>query len=812
MTPRDQKDEKQPETAPVAPRPDLSGSTFGRYSVIAKIGQGGMGVVYEAYEESLDRRVALKLLPPQLTEDEEWSARFTREAQMAAKLEHPAIASIYGIDRSEDGQLYIAMQYVEGIDLGCWLRELGKLPLEVALKITRETALALGEAHKQQIIHRDIKPDNLRLEPSGRVKVMDFGLARDTQVGKGPRITEVGIFLGTPEYCSPEQCEAGHVDQRSDLYALGVCLYEMLTGSLPHAAETPYSLFKKIVEEEPLRVRELDASIPKGIDQILQKLMAKKPAQRYATAEALVADLDREFDPQAVDLAAYYAQVDRRLNKDNTSHQTVAFRPGVDADETTMVAGLPRRAPIPAPVGSAAAASRPNRTLGVAVVLLLALIGGVAGLLSQSPELMPLLAASPLSDDLPLPTLRAQVVSGRLAILEFADGQPSAASAGFNWLKNGLPEMLGINLSQLNGIEVVPFSQVRKTGLAETQGAVDPLAVARKLGAGLVLVGKYILAGDRLVIYATLHTSRDGELKQVAGKREDGSSAQFLQVIDKLSTALTPLFEKSGVLAMLESGEQGYRGKLNLTRNLRAASRQLLTHVQQELRPQGASAPASPSEAHAPLSGSLRALPALKARRRQDRGRLSRNELPAGREVEEADDDLAEGADKQLKQAVEKLSQAKGKYFSDKAGRAPRTPGQSATGQSGTGKNAAKAKHPQKKVQTIRKLKLGETKQDGKRQGGKGAKTRKNKKLTSQAVRTNRAWACFFKARHLSLKGKRNITDLTQMVKLLKQASALAPDQFKACSTQLLEIEAQIVKIQVLQRKKQAARTKAAKK
>ena len=782
---QDNEHKKQSERE-MSPQGVLSGSHFGRYRVLGRIGSGGMGVVYEAYEESLDRRVALKLLPHHMTEDQEWASRFTREARTAAKLEHPGIAAIYAIDRAEDGTLYIAMQYIEGVDLGWWLRKLGKLPFEVALKITREAAMALGEAHEQDIIHRDIKPDNLRIEPSGGIKVMDFGLARDIRTGQ--RITEAGTFLGTPEYCSPEQCDAGRIDQRSDLYSLGVCLYEMLTGQIPHAAETPYSLFKKIVEEQPVRVRQLDGGISKGVDRILVKMLAKNPQERYATAQELINDLDGQFDHRKVDLAGYYKQVSEPVEEAD-SHKTVSLRPGgVGIDEATQIAGA---APSLGVSASRQLASRPMQAVGVAGLVLLLLVGGLVGLMfGRSGELNPLQAALSPPEGLTMPTQREpNVVPGRLAIIGFADEQPSKISAEFKWLQSGLPEMLGINLSKLgNSIEVVPFSQVVK---AAGQSAGDPAHVARRLGAGLVLVGRYVLTGKKLLIYATLNRYKDGRLRLVGGVQSSGDSARFLQVIDKLSSDLTPLLEKTGQLAYQGPAQirQRISGMHDLTTNMRAASGEMLNRLQSALA-QSAHLRTERTNLRwgAAGQGSRPAGKLLKFSKRQRKAlshaKGKKGELSRRRGEAESDDKRALAKQEESAFEGERRSQ---EYNLPKAESArelksvPRT--RSSKPSRPKGRPYPAADQPKALGR------LGGSSKGLKKASGANEAPERSK---DQTLQTNRAWACYYQARQLSSKPKRSVRDLIELVALLKKAKKLAPGQFKACEAQLAAIELQI--------------------
>ena len=273
-----------------APAPRLVGRRLGDYEILETLGEGGMGIVYRARDLALDREVALKVLQPYLAQDEEYERRFVREAKMAAKLDHPNIVAVYAAGRCES-MLFMAMQLVRGRTLHQVLRERHRLPVAEALGIVRQAAEALDVAHKAGLVHRDIKPNNIMVDDQGRVKIMDFGLMRSHVSGEA--ITRSGDFFGTPEYASPEQCETSELDGRSDLYSLGAVLYEMLAGRMPHKADTPLALFKKILHEPPPPIRKINPDVPPAVEALVNKLLAKKPSQRFTSASELIAEIDR---------------------------------------------------------------------------------------------------------------------------------------------------------------------------------------------------------------------------------------------------------------------------------------------------------------------------------------------------------------------------------------------------------------------------------------------------------------------------------------------------------------------------------------
>ncbi len=277
-----------------------AGRTLGDYTILRELGRGGMGVVYLARDAALDREVALKVLQPRLASDPEFEKRFIREARTAAKLDHPNIVQVYSAGRAGD-VLYIAMQVVKGETLDAVLKARGPLPAREAVDIVRQAALALQAAHDASLVHRDIKPNNIMIDAAGRVKIMDFGLMRSHREAEA--ITEPGVFFGTPEYASPEQCETSEIDGRADLYSLGAVFYEMLTGRRPHAGDTPLALFRKIIEEPPVPVRKLRPDVPPAVDRLVEAMMAKRPEARVASAAEVVAAASAILDGTAPERA-----------------------------------------------------------------------------------------------------------------------------------------------------------------------------------------------------------------------------------------------------------------------------------------------------------------------------------------------------------------------------------------------------------------------------------------------------------------------------------------------------------------------------
>jgi len=266
---------------------DLTGMQLGPYRIISPVGEGGMAAVYRAYQPSFDRMVAIKVLPRQLAIQPEFVARFKREARVIAKLVHPHILPVYDFGHAQ-GYTYLVMPFIQG----CTLAQLiagGPLPLPRLITILTQLADALDYAHARGVVHRDIKPANVLLDQGGHCLLTDFGLAQVVQ--EATRFTRPGEAIGTPAYMSPEQACGEKVDRRSDIYSLGVVLFEMATGRVPYAADTPVATVMKHIHDPLPSARALNPALPETVDQVISQAMAKDPAARFATAGQMAAAL-----------------------------------------------------------------------------------------------------------------------------------------------------------------------------------------------------------------------------------------------------------------------------------------------------------------------------------------------------------------------------------------------------------------------------------------------------------------------------------------------------------------------------------------
>jgi serine/threonine-protein kinase len=295
---------------------------FGPYQVIAELGRGGMGAVYKAFEPELNRHVAIKVMSEALAHDPVVVERFLREARAMAALSDPHIIQIYTIG-TEEGQPYFAMEYIEGESLSAKLKREGKLAPAEALSILHQTALGLAAAHDRGVIHRDIKPGNLMLTRRGLVKIADFGIALSSR-DLSRKLTSTGEFVGTPGYLSPEVCLGKPVDARSDIFSLGIVFFEMLTGQIPFKDESPLGLMLEVVKAEIPDVRELASEVDEGVAQILRRMIAKEPEDRFQDCHQLAAAAASH--PLLVGRATGYATT-RQEPRQATAGATVVAQP-----------------------------------------------------------------------------------------------------------------------------------------------------------------------------------------------------------------------------------------------------------------------------------------------------------------------------------------------------------------------------------------------------------------------------------------------------------------------------------------------------
>lgn len=371
---------------------------LGKYEVVERLGRGGMAEVYRAYHANLDRYVAIKVLHPFLADDPEFKERFLREAQNVARLKHAHIVQVYDFDYdAESESYYMVMELIEGPTLKERLAQLAQagevMPFAETVRIVREAASALAYAHSRKMIHRDVKPANLMLDHDSRVVLTDFGIAK---IVTGAQFTNSGGMVGTPAYMAPEQGLGEPGDERSDLYSLGVILYQLLTGKIPYEADAPLAVILKHLNDPIPLARSLNPDYPEAIDQVLLRLMAKKPDDRYQTATDLIADLERIEQETSVQTG-----------------QSLVYQPALPASEEPEPATASPTRSDETSAAAAVAKDRTDRKLplwlisGVAAGLVL--VGGYVLIASGSLSLIGGLAATATLTPSPTLTLTAPV-------------------------------------------------------------------------------------------------------------------------------------------------------------------------------------------------------------------------------------------------------------------------------------------------------------------------------------------------------------------------------------------------------------------
>jgi tetratricopeptide (TPR) repeat protein len=481
------------------PQPEggLVGRTVGPYRILESLGSGGMGQVYLALDPRLDRRVALKVLPPEMASHPEKIKRFEREAQAVASLSHPGIVMLHSIEEAE-GLRFLTMELVEGETLSKSIPARG-FTTERFLSLAIALTDAVAAAHRQGILHRDLKPENVMLTPDGRLKVLDFGLAKlrfdaeegDRTTKETQSVTQDGRIVGTVAYMSPEQAQGLPVDNRSDIFTLGILLYEMATGERPFRGNTNLSVLSSILKDTPRPASELRDDIPKPLARMIQRALEKRPEDRYQSASDLRRDLED-------------------LKRDVDSGELVL---GSTAGRPRLVAGATRRRrwALPAAIGAA-----------------LVVVGAMAALFLRGQ-----------------PPATAEDGRRSVAVFYFDNlsGDPQ-----LDWLRTGLTDMLVTNLSQSPGLRVVGttrlYQLLEDSGHRDDRTVSAPVveSVSRKAGATTALVGSFVRAGSQIRISASVQDPKNGEV--LASERVEGDAESGLfALVDELTGRLKKRLE-----------------------------------------------------------------------------------------------------------------------------------------------------------------------------------------------------------------------------------------------------------------------------
>ena len=343
----------------------------GRYELIEKIGEGGMAVVYKAKDRLLNRYVAIKILRPEFTQDEQFLESFKRESQAAAGLQHPNIVSIYDVGRTGNIN-FIVMELVDGRPLSDLIKEKGRLDYKTTIDIAKQMASALSIAHKHQIIHRDVKPHNIMITSDGVAKLTDFGIAR--AVSNATMVADTSKIIGSVHYFSPEQARGAYVDERSDIYSLGIVMFEMLTGRVPFDGETPVEVALKHINEDVPSPAKLVPGIPPALDKIVLKATDKYQTERYKSVDEMLEALKNvEFVTQMVGDRVFAAESEPKPRRDESLVAPVMSSRREDRDQEMVIAPANPRKPKARPDDK----KKKKRAIiiGVAAAAILALFG-----------------------------------------------------------------------------------------------------------------------------------------------------------------------------------------------------------------------------------------------------------------------------------------------------------------------------------------------------------------------------------------------------------------------------------------------------
>jgi serine/threonine protein kinase/Flp pilus assembly protein TadD len=463
-----------------------TGSTFaGRYQIIEELGKGGMGRVYKAFDTDINEKIAIKIIKPEIALDKTVVDRFSNELKVARKIGHRNVGRMYHLEK-DAGIHFITMEYVEGEDLKSMIRMSGQLGIGTAINIAQQICEGLGEAHRLGVIHRDLKPSNVMIDKEGSARIMDFGIAR-TLKAKG--ITGAGIMIGTPEYMSPEQVEAKEVDQRSDIYSLGIILYEMVTGRVPFTADTPFAVGVMQKSETPEDPRKLNPRITEDLSRVILKCLEKDKSARYQSTGEV------------------YSELKTLEQEIPTAEKAVPKRKSITSKELTVQLNLKKLA-IPAVVFAAVA---------LVAFIILQIIP------KQAPPSAP-------------------KIENSVAVISFENqtGDPS-----LNYLQKAIPNLLITNLEQTGELYVATWERLHD--LLKQTGNKDAAEIDRDLGIELcrregietIVVGSFIKAGDMFATDVKVMDVETLRLIKSAGSRGEGIDSILRTQIDVLSREIS---------------------------------------------------------------------------------------------------------------------------------------------------------------------------------------------------------------------------------------------------------------------------------
>jgi serine/threonine protein kinase/tetratricopeptide (TPR) repeat protein len=507
----------------------IPGQKFAHFTITRKLGEGGMGEVYLAEDQKLNRNVAIKILRPEYFDNPERLERFNREAKTAAKISHRNVMAIYDIGAARDEQSgqeinYIVMEYIEGESLTEYLQN-RKPEIKDKLRLASHIAAGLAAAHKLGIVHRDIKTDNVLLDTSGDPKILDFGLAKpigaaisgvdedSTQTVTQAALTREGKILGTVTYMSPEQARGEQVDARSDVFSFGIMLYKMVTDAFPFAGSDPVSTIAKILEARQPSIRLTDETLPPELDRIIDKCLQKSPDDRYQDTRDLVVDL-------------------RNLRRQ--------YESGISDTSDLPTAAIPR----PKKKDKHWLTWPKLVFLGLLALPILGIIADMVKDVVRGPD-----GSEPVAVEIKTTHEHgaASPADGSLAILGFEN---KTGDVEYDWLTAGLPEILLTDLAQGGGLKLIGRTRVLDCLSEESETATDVpshqecVNAAKSLGAGTVLSGSFYKLGDKLRIDARLEDVSSGQI--LLGEKVVGSDPFILvdSLTEKIAASLSVRREK----------------------------------------------------------------------------------------------------------------------------------------------------------------------------------------------------------------------------------------------------------------------------
>lgn len=472
-----------------APREELTtGSKFaGRYQIIEELGQGGMGKVYKVLDKETNEKVALKLIKPEISSDKKTIERFRNELTTARKIGHRNVCRMYDLNR-EEGSYYITMEYVSGEDLKSFIRRSGQLAVGTTIRIAKQVCEGLIEAHRLGVVHRDLKPSNIMIDKEGSARIMDFGIARSL---KEKGITGAGVMIGTPEYMSPEQVEGKEVDQRSDIYSLGVILYEMVTGKVPFEGDTALTIAVKHKTEEPKNPKEFNSQLSNDLSRVILRCLEKDKEKRYQSAGEVLSELE---------------SIEKGIP---TTEKEISERKPLTSREITVQLS-PKKLLVPA-------------------LLIIAI--AVIGLILWSPWVRK--TAAPIPSDKP-----------SLAVMYFEN---NTGDETLDHYRKAISDLLITDLAQSKYLRVLSGASLfnildRLNQLEAKSYSSDVLKeVALKGGVDHILLGNYTKAGENFRINVMLHDANTSELINSEGVEGRGEESIFAMV-DELTKRIKANF------------------------------------------------------------------------------------------------------------------------------------------------------------------------------------------------------------------------------------------------------------------------------